>query len=66
MSKRGMTNFICSCTGFEDPEEDFSILRSAGVLKHISRVKRNDRVRTGGKHLADPESRSLRRQKSHR
>ncbi|MBO5693784.1 MAG: hypothetical protein J6S98_00100 [Lentisphaeria bacterium] len=46
MSKRSKTNRICIYTGFEDQEDVFPDLRTASLLKHVSRVHRNERVRT--------------------
>ena len=45
MSKRAKTNRICTYTGFEDQEDEFADLRTVSLLKHASRVNRNERVR---------------------
>ncbi len=67
MSKRAKTNRICTYTGFEDQEDDFSDLRTASLLKHASRVNRNDRVRTSARRNCEnrenraPHEKNLRR-----
>ena len=53
MSKRAKTNRICTYTGFEDQEDEVADLRTVSLLKHASRVNRNDRVRTSVRRDSD-------------
>ncbi len=64
MSKRAKTNRICTYTGFEDQEDEFADLRTVSLLKHASRVNRNDRVRNSARRDSDNRENGSGREKN--
>lgn len=64
MSKRAKMNRICTYTGFEDQEDEFADLRTVSLLKHASRVNRNERVRTSARRDSDNRENGTGREKN--